>query len=122
MAKRHKTPSVKALDIVKADMWREYERTSAKRGMGGWRAVGRKFGVSAAMAHLIAVSSHEPRDPVIRERLGFPRLVLAPACKHCGQAHKPIKCPQLKAARKRVQRRDWKRFSLTMVGLRVANK
>lgn len=62
------------------------------RKLGNWRAVGAKYGISHAMAHRIATSDYEPKDPHIRAQLGLPALVPAPACPKCGEVHVSKRC------------------------------
>jgi len=74
---------------------------------GGWRAVGKAFGISGGMAFRIAEQDYEPRDPSIRARLRLPSLVEVPACPVCGQVHIKKGCPQSNANRQTKSIADW---------------
>lgn len=58
----------------------------AHSSLGSWRAVGRKYGITPALARLISLG-HVPTDPAIREKLGLPALATVAACPDCGTAH-----------------------------------
>ena len=64
-----------------------HELKNAYRRLGGWRLVGRAYGISAGMAYRIAKQRYEPKDPHIRVRLGLPARVEVSACPHCGDVH-----------------------------------
>ena len=63
------------------------------KNQGGWRAVGKAFGISGGMAFRIGVDGHEPKDPKIRAILGMSAMKLAPACPECGEVHVMDHCP-----------------------------
>jgi len=45
------------------------------RVLHSWIAIGRKYNVSPAMAWRIANEGYEPKDDVIRDKLGFPQII-----------------------------------------------
>jgi hypothetical protein len=54
---------------------------------GGWRAVGREFGISGGMAFRIAEQGYEPKGARNRLILGLPAFAPAPLCATCGVVH-----------------------------------
>lgn len=78
MTNNMRVSSVNSLDeqrIVKAQsaVWRAYRRLSGK---GGWRAVGKKFGLkSHVYAYELAMYGKVPSNPEIRHKLGLPRVL-----------------------------------------------
>jgi len=42
---------------------------------GSWRAVGLELDVSSGMAWRVANEGYEPKDDVIRKKLGFPQVI-----------------------------------------------
>jgi hypothetical protein len=68
---------------------KDYERLSKE---GGWREVGRRHGITGAMAHRIANSDYEPKEVHARFLLGLPALVPAPVCEKCGDVHLTKRC------------------------------
>lgn len=73
--------SVTACNAISSKLAADYRR------LGTWRAVGRKYGITAGMALRVGKQGYEPKDAVIRGRLGMATLALGPACAHCGQVH-----------------------------------
>lgn len=61
--------------------------------LGTWKAVGAELTVSAGTCQRVATTDYEPRNPVIRARLGFPPVVPVVACA-CGEVHlRKGRCP-----------------------------
>jgi hypothetical protein len=81
------------IHTVRRNMRRAYRRL---KNHGGWRAVGKEFNVTGGMAFRIVEQGYEPKDPVIRARLGLPAFVEVPACPICGQVHVKKSCPNLR--------------------------
>ena len=73
-----------SLGNVRRDLKKAYQEAA---GQGGWREVGRRFGISGGMAFRIARRRYEPKDAKIRTRLGLPARVEVAACPKCGEAH-----------------------------------
>lgn len=67
--------------------YREARRT------GGWRVVGKQFGIPTRTAWRIAMTDYEPRNARIRHQLGLSVMVEVPACPECGQVHMTKRCP-----------------------------
>ena len=63
-------------------------------GAGGWREVGKRFGISPGMAWRIVKQKYEPKDPKIRVRMGLPTRVEVSACPMCGEVHVKKHCPK----------------------------
>ena len=84
------------LRVIRRDIKKAYKR------LKNWRAVGRAFGISAAMAWRISERGYEPKDARIRLQLGMPALGLAPVCEACGEVHVARRCPARR--RRRVRR------------------
>jgi hypothetical protein len=63
---------------------------------GGWREVGRRYGISGGMAFRIATQGYEPKEAAIRVILGLPARVEVSACPHCGGVHLKSRCSQLR--------------------------
>lgn len=55
--------------------------------------MGKAFDITGAMAYRIVEQDYEPKDAVIRARLGLPAFVEVPACPVCGQVHIKKSCP-----------------------------
>jgi predicted RNA-binding Zn-ribbon protein involved in translation (DUF1610 family) len=62
--------------------------------------VGKEFGISSGMAFRIARQKYEPKDPVIRTRLGLPARVEVAVCPNCGKVHMKKRCPEKRAMHK----------------------
>jgi len=75
------------LRVIRRDIKKAYKR------LKNWRAVGRAFGISAAMAWRISEQGYEPKDVDIRLRLGMTALGVAPVCEVCGEVHVSKVCP-----------------------------
>lgn len=84
---------VKSFDTIRKELKSAHRAFTQKDAKGGWRAVGKQFGISGAMAHLIATKGYEPRDPKIRTKLNLPDYALAPRCSECGDVHTMKRCP-----------------------------
>lgn len=74
--------SVTAYNRVRRAINRSYR---VLRRSGGWRAVGRAFGISGGMAYRIGVEGYEPADREIRLTLGLPVTMEVPMCPVCGK-------------------------------------
>lgn len=85
----------------------------ALRAEGGWRAVGRAFGISGGMAYRIAMEGYEPADAAIRHGLGLPVRRVVEACPVCGEVHVAKRCTQ-----RRKTTRRWR--DLPVEALRLA--
>jgi hypothetical protein len=83
------------IDIVslRKKLKKDYSRHSDG---GGWREVGKAYGVSGAMAYRIANSDYEPKDPHARFLLGLPVFAQAPVCSKCGEVHVAKRCTRRK--------------------------
>lgn len=79
-------------DTVRRQLRVDYDQ------LGGWRAVGEKYGVKAGTVQRVATSAYEPRDPAIRLALGLPVTAPAPICLDCGQVHVASACTARKPA------------------------
>lgn len=90
------------------------------RDKGGWRAVGKRFGVTKGMAYRIAVEGYEPHTPRIRANLGLPVFGQALVCPTCGKIHVTKYCTRGRKSAK--PRRDWKGLSLMLFQLLIAPK
>lgn len=101
---------MKTIGNARRELRKAYKRL---KNRGGWRAVGREFGITGGMAFRIAMRRYEPRDPVIRTRLDLPAFVEVPVCPKCGIVHVRKRCSQ--AARH--HRRIW---DMSIVDLRWA--
>lgn len=73
--------SVTACNAVSSQLAADYV------SLHSWRAVGALYGVSPGMAYRVATQGYEPKDAVIRGRLGLVTLKPGRACPHCGQVH-----------------------------------
>jgi hypothetical protein len=73
--------------------------------LGTWEKVGQKWGLNRGLAFMIAVKGYEPKNPHLRNQLGLPSLILAPACPKCGVVHVTRRCTGHGAATKHW--RDW---------------
>jgi len=82
---------IRDINQVRRDLRSAYKRLKKR---GGWRSVGREFGITGGMAFRIAMRRYEPRDPVIRTRLGLPAYVEVPVCPKCGVVHVKKGCSQ----------------------------
>lgn len=60
---------------------------------GGWRGVGKRWGVDHAVVYRIATQGYEPRSPKIRKQLGLAIMQPAPVCLKCGVVHVTKRCP-----------------------------
>ena len=85
---------IKALRRQLRKAYREAHRT------GGWRVVGKQFGIPARTAWRIARTDYEPRNARIRHQLGLSVMVEVPACPECGQVHTTKRCPTKRAIHK----------------------
>lgn len=64
---------------------------------GGWRRVAGLYGLTGRTAWRIANDeSYEPKEPRIRQKLGLPVLLPAPACSQCGKVHVTKRCTAVK--------------------------
>ena len=90
--------SVTAYNTIRRRLAREYEHLYQK---GGWRAVGAAYGITAGMAWRIARQGYEPKDALIRVKLGLPARAMAPVCRRCGIVHVSKRCSR---GRRRVYR------------------
>jgi hypothetical protein len=68
---------------LKKELLKCYESMAPR----SWNRVGNEYGITGAMAFRIAVKGYEPKDVVIRHRLGLPAMRPAPACPTCGDVH-----------------------------------
>lgn len=108
--------SVKTFDSVRAALQERYAALVSTGARGGWRAVAAEYGISAAMAQLIAVKGHEPKDPTIRAALGLSRYALAQVCATCGEVHTTRYCTkQRKQVAEQKPRVRWKRHYRALV-------
>ena len=78
------------LVTVSRELKKAYQEAA---GRGGWREVGRQFGITSGMAFRIAKRKYDPKDPKIRMKLGLPVMVEVSACPICGEAHVKKHCP-----------------------------
>ena len=109
--------SVKAFDKLRRKIAREYRSQVKSPEGGGWRAVGARFGISPAMANLIAVQGYEPRDALIRKTLGLPVLGQGRVCALHGVVHDR----QCRATSEvtAAPRTNWRALSLLLAGIVV---
>lgn len=91
---------MKNIGNIRRELQKAYKKA---KNCGGWRAVGREFGITGGMAFRIAMRGYEPRDPVIRTRLELPAYIEVPACPKCGMVHLKKRCSQ----GSRFHRRLW---------------
>ena len=91
------------------------ELLKAHQELGNWRAVGRAFGLSGAMAWRIGKTGYEPKDVHIRLNLNLPTLLPAAICRVCGEVHTTRRC-----VRKRRERRYRSLWAMPVVELRWA--
>lgn len=94
------------MDSLKKRLRESYK---CHRNNGGWRAVGREFGITAAMAYRIVKDNYEPADLHIRHTLGLPLIVPMPACPVCGIVHVSRQCPLNRKLNRKW--RDWLDYS-----------
>lgn len=89
MDRQKKTPRRQMVKIQK-ELKKDYEELKTK---GGWRAVGKRYGISCGMAYRVAMDCYEPSDIVIRRKLGLKVMKPAPVCPFCGEVHIRKSCP-----------------------------
>lgn len=75
-----------AIGNLRHRLERAYQR------LGTWRRVGEAFGISGAMAFRVARRGYEPKDTLIRSRLGLASYAKAPVCLKCGVVHVSRRC------------------------------
>ena len=79
-----KTPSVTAIDSLRARLEERYRAT------GRWRAVAAEFGdppIPPGTVHAIARRGYEPKSSTVRKRLGLPELATVTVCPVHGIVH-----------------------------------
>jgi len=81
-----------------------YKRLKNK---GGWRAVGREFGIPARTAWRISERDYVPKNAHLRTKLGLTTLAPAPVCPKCGKVHVTKRCTSVPASRTRRSLWDW---------------
>jgi hypothetical protein len=71
---------------------RQRDALDAKGKKTSYRVIAKKYGVSHATIHRIIVYGTEPKDRIIRHRLGLGDYAVVPTCQKCGAAHVSKRC------------------------------
>lgn len=93
------------IDTLRHELKKSYH---SHAGKGGWRAVGKEFGIDDAMAwRIVNEVGYEPREPKIRTRLELPAYMEVPVCPICGEVHLKKSCPQKRKMFRQKNLYDW---------------
>lgn len=79
-----KNRPVQSLDSIRKKLLEEY---ALSIGHGGWRVVGKRYGISPGTLNRIAMEGYEPSDSEIRKKLELPVYIKVAVCPVCGKVH-----------------------------------